>query len=161
MRGCAMNLTTSITTTAGATLVVLLLSGCVGGSLDANAPTGSEQTAPSVDEQTAPPADSTLAPERDAVIVVAGVDVDGLNVTVSGYIAGILEAGGECIYSFRGLSAETSVTATGEPDRSVTSCGTSQVPIDQFTKGTWEITMSYTALDGTVTTSLPTALEIP
>jgi len=153
MRGCAMNLTTSITTTAGAALVVLLLSGCVGGSLDANAPTGSEQTAP--------PADSTLAPERDAVIVVAGVDVDGLNVTVSGYIAGILEAGGECIYSFRGLSAETSVTATGEPDRSVTSCGTSQVPIDQFTKGTWEITMSYTALDGTVTTSLPTALEIP
>jgi len=150
-----MKLITSISTTGAAALLLLLLTGCVGGSPDdGNVPTA-------VDEQTAPPVDSTLAPERDAVIVVAGVDVDGQNVTVSSYVAGILESGGECVYSFVGLSAETSVAASGEPDRSVTSCGTSQVPIDQFTKGTWEITMSYTALDGTVTTSLPMALEIP
>lgn len=149
-----MKLITIISTTSAAALLVVLLAGCVGGAPDTT-------DVPPVDEQSAPPVDSTLAPATDAVIVVAGVDVDGLNVTVSSYVAGILESGGECVYSFVSLSVETSVVARGEPDRSVTTCGTSQVPIDQFTKGTWETRMSYTALDGTVTTSPPIVLEIP
>lgn len=149
-----MNLTKSLILTTGLSGLVLL-TGCVEGG-DAPAPEVSH-----VDEQSNPPADSTLPPETEAVIVVAGVDVDGLNVTVSGYVAGILDEGGECSYSFVGMSTETSVVSTGHADRSVTTCGSTQVPISQFTKGTWEVIMRYTASTGEETTSPPTVLEIP
>ena len=105
--------------------------------------------------------DAELAPELQAVIVVAGVDVDGKNVTVSSYVAGILEDDGECLYEFTGQSGEISATAVGMADRSVTTCGTTQVEIGQFSKGTWEVTMSYTSTSGDVTSSEPTILEIP
>ena len=149
-----MNSTRTLSAVVGM-IVLLSLTGCVG-----TEPTPSPDPS-SVDDQTAPPVDSTLAPEPEAVIVVAGVDVDGLNVTVSSYVAGILEEGGECHYSFVGTSAETSVVATGHADRSVTTCGSTQVPIGQFTKGTWEATMRYTALSGVETVSSPVKVEIP
>jgi hypothetical protein len=136
---------------AAGVLLLLLLTGCVGASPDV----------PRVDEQSTPPPDSVVASDVEAVIVVAGVDVDGKNVTVSGYAAGILEDGGECIYSFTGMTAETSATAEGRADRSVTTCGSTQVPIEQFARGTWEVTMRYVASDGTETASPPTTLEIP
>ena len=92
---------------------------------------------------------------------MAGVDTDGLNVTVSGYVAGILEQGGECTYSFVGAQGEISAATKGEPDRSVTTCGATQVPIDRFTQGTWGVTMRYKASTGAETESPPTLLEIP
>lgn len=149
-----MNLKTTLPSVIGLSAILLLLTACVAG-------VGPTPEVSHVDDQTAPPVDSTVSPDREAVITVAGVDVDGLNVTVSGYVTGILEEGGECYYSFTGMSTESSVASSGHADRSVTTCGTTQAPIAQFTKGTWEVTMRYTALSGEETVSPPIVLEIP
>lgn len=108
-----------------------------------------------------PPADSKVAPKIEPIIVVAGVDIDGKNVTVSGYVAGILESGGECRYLFASGANSFAVTSTGNSDRSSTSCGSPQAPIGDFTKGSWGVTMRYTTLSGDVYTSKSARVEIP
>ena len=141
---------------AGTLAILLALSGCFV-LPDQSGPAAPTTVSPD-DPQNE---DAEVAPSVEAVIVVAGVDVDGKNVTVSGYVAGILEDGGECSYEFTGQSGEFSATAVGTADRSVTTCGTTQVEIGQFTKGPWEVTLSYTTVLGDVTSSEPLTLEIP
>jgi len=140
-------------------LLVLVLSGCalLPDESETTTPIGSPTVVPG-DIQTH---DAELQPTMSAVIVVAGADVDGQNVSVSGYVAGILEDGGQCGYVFTGLSGVVTAESTGIPDRSVTSCGTTQVPMSQFAKGTWEVVLSYTPNDGDVVVSEPTKFEIP
>lgn len=141
---------------AGLLPLLLILSGCV---LLPTEPVASPS--PSSSPNDSQGNDGEVATDLQAVIVVAGVDVDGKNVTVSSYVAGILENGGRCDYTFSGASGEVSASAEGIADRSVTSCGATQVAIGSFTKGPWEVTMSYTAKSGDVTSSPPVTVEIP
>jgi hypothetical protein len=101
------------------------------------------------------------APAVSAVVVVADVDVDGLNVTVSSYVAGLIELGGTCRYTWTNGSGEVTAEADGDPDRGSTTCGSTQVPIDQFERGSWMVIMTYEALDGGIYLSEPVPMEVP
>jgi len=136
-------------------VVVLLVAGC-----SALGPVSTQTPIPSV-SQTENPQDSQVAPSIEPVIVVAGVDVDGKNVTVSGYVAGVLENGGVCTFSFVGQKPVASLQSTGIADRSSTSCGSVQAPIGEFTRGAWKVMMSYTTLSGDSFTSEPATVAVP
>jgi hypothetical protein len=140
------------TALAAAGLAVALLAGCTGAEPDpSTGPTSSEA-----------PRDSGTPAAVEAVISVAGVDVDGMNITVSGYVQGILEDGGACSFSFAGPGGATVEAGTdGMADRSVTVCGGTQVPRDRFTKGTWKVTLNYTAVSGDVVHSDAAEVLVP
>jgi hypothetical protein len=135
--------------TPGVVTLVLALSACT-----ALVPAPGDQT-------TGPPPDSEVAAALEPVIVVAGPDVDGRNVTASAYVAGILEQGGTCSFWFTRGSAKITAKTSSVDDRSGTNCGSVQVPIERFTRGTWDVTIAYTSLAGQTTVSLPVTMEIP
>ena len=100
------------------------------------------------------------------MISVAGVDVDGMNVSASGYVSGIVENDGLCSFVFSGADAgdgtasEQTATATAVANVTTTSCGLVQVPMTELTAGTWQLVLTY-ASDTLTVTSAPTTLEIP
>lgn len=96
----------------------------------------------------------------EAVLVVASVDVDGTNVTASGYIQGAVEDGGTCVFTFSGNGSEFTMEHEASADRMTTSCGTVQAPIDKFQRGPWAVTVGM-AVKGTTYTSQPTTVEVP
>lgn len=146
-------------TAVAALIAVVAIAGC---TMDPSSTGSAPSPHPSATSSpTGSPDDSQLGATMQAVMVVAGVDVDGKNVTVSGYVAGILEAGGECTYSFVGNTTVPSVESAGVADRNSTSCGSVQAPFDEFTRGTWKATLTYTALSGRTTVSEPLTMEIP
>ncbi|TFD44231.1 hypothetical protein E3T37_00220 [Cryobacterium sp. TMT2-10] len=104
-------------------------------------------------------ASATPAPP-EAVVVVAGVDVDGAHVSASGYLAGVVESGGECTFVF--VQGDSTVKSSSESavDRMSTSCGTVQVPIGGFSRGRWTVSLEYKSTN-VATTSQPMNLEIP
>ncbi|MFF1878077.1 hypothetical protein [Leifsonia sp. NPDC058230] len=136
----------------------LALAGCTGAGQDAsNDSAQSASPNSSVEATPTPSPSSTIEP----VIVVAGVDVDGKNVSVSGYVSGTIQSQGECTFTFTHETASP-VTVTHEvtADRDSTSCGTSQVPIASFTRGTWKVTLAFD-VEGKQYTSQTNTLEVP
>ncbi|TDW30691.1 hypothetical protein EDD25_2461 [Cryobacterium psychrophilum] len=99
-------------------------------------------------------------PASEAVISVAGVDVDGLNVSASGYVSGTIEDAGICTFTFTGLESETSATSTGRANASTTSCGFVQVSMSDLARGSWQVVLAYSSETLTVS-SQPMTLEIP
>lgn len=123
--------------------------------------------APVDDSTSSPPAtpdDPSATPEPtaddEAVITVAGVDVDGLNASASGYVTGVIEDGGECTFTFTGAEGETSATSTGAANATTTSCGLVQVPMSELSRGTWQVVLTYSS-DTLTVVSQPMTLEIP
>lgn len=108
------------------------------------------------------PDKSTAVPTAtpDAVIVIAGADLDGLNVSASGYVAGAVENGGTCTFVFTRPEQLIEVISEAVANATTTSCGVVQAPISQFTKGAWQVTLTYVS-DKLTVTSPPTDLEIP
>ena len=119
-----------------------------------SAPTSSATAEPS------PTPSETPDDGTEAVITIAGIDVDGMNVSASGYVSGIVEDGGTCEFTFTGISGEVTVESTGIADVSVTSCGFVQAPSEQFVRGSWTVTLTYTS-ETTDSVSEAVALEIP
>ena len=95
----------------------------------------------------------------EAVIVVAGLDVDGANVSASGYVSGVVEEGGVCQFVFTGSSGEVTAESTGVYDANSTSCGLVQVPSSSFTRGSYSLVLKYSS-PTTETVSEPMAVEI-
>ncbi|MFC5930752.1 hypothetical protein D6T64_13140 [Cryobacterium melibiosiphilum] len=95
-----------------------------------------------------------------AVISVAGIDPDGLNVSVSGYVSGLIETGELCEFRFTSSNTALESSTDGIANASDTSCGLVQMPVSGFASGSWQVTLTYTNKDLSVT-SQPTALEIP
>jgi hypothetical protein len=91
--------------------------------------------------------------------VIAGVDVDGLHVTASGSVDGVIESGGKCSFVFTGPGDSVSVDSIGTADSSNTSCGSVQALTESFTPGTWSVVLNYTSTSTTVA-SAPQTLEI-
>lgn len=100
------------------------------------------------------------AAKPEAVIVVAGADLDGLNVSASGYVSGVVENGGRCTFAFTRPEHRVESSRDAVANVADTTCGFVQLPIDQFTKGTWQVVLTYTSGNLTLT-SPPTDLEIP
>lgn len=139
-------------------LLAVCLTGCTvpDGSDQNGSPSAAFSTAPQQPDKTTP--GPTATPQ--AVIVVAGADLDGLNVSASGYVAGVVEDGGTCTFVFTRPEQRLESSRESVSNVTTTSCGFVQVPIAQFTKGTWQVVLTYTSGALTVT-SPPTDLEIP
>jgi hypothetical protein len=142
---------------ATAVPLVAALTGCTSA---APTPTGSAgrptMSHPSATSSGTP----TPAPSIEAVLVVASVDVDGKNVSASGYIQGVIEDGGKCVFTYEREGVTVTADHDGTADRMTTSCGLVQSPIDQFVRGTWNLTLSYD-VQGKTYTSAATTVEIP
>jgi hypothetical protein len=96
----------------------------------------------------------------EAVLVVASVDVDGRHVTASGYIQGVVTDSGTCTFTFHGSGSEFTVDHEATADRMTTSCGSVQPPIENFRRGSWEVTVGF-PVNGKTYTSEPTTVEVP
>lgn len=137
-------------------VLAVALSACVGGAPPAT-PAVSANDAPT----SAKPTPTPEAPsDAEAVIVVASVDVDGLSVTVSGYVAGVIEDGGECSYVFESEPGEHVVASNGTADRASTSCGAVSVPVADLGRGTWSVRLEYKSDDVEVVSEAAT-VEVP
>lgn len=108
----------------------------------------------------APQPTSTVADDFEAVIVVAGIDTDGANVSASGYVSGVVEDDGTCVFTFSNGLEEVVAESTGITDARSTSCGTVQVPAESFVRGSWTVTLSYMS-EIAEAVSKPVGLEIP
>lgn len=133
-----------------------LLTGCYApGTTPASAPTDTPSLAPAgeVDEG---------EPEVAAVLSIAAVDIDGEHVTVGGYLSAPDKSGGACTYEVTSTLTGDVVTATTVPEQNgaTTSCGATQLPIGEFSKGPWQVTLHYVSDDIDVTSD-PLGLEIP
>jgi hypothetical protein len=142
---------------ATAVVLVAALTGCTAG---APAETDSAGKATASQQVATPSATPTPAPTIEAVLVVASVDVDGKHVSASGYIQGVIEDGGKCVFTYEREGATVTADHDGTADRMTTSCGLVQSPIEQFVRGTWNLTLSYD-VHGKTYTSAPTTVEIP
>jgi hypothetical protein len=103
-----------------------------------------------------------VTPEPYAVLSIAAVDVDALNVTLAGYLSVPDVSGAECTYELvseaTGVVVET--TTTSEANGPTTICLAAQVPTDQLSRGSWRVTLHYTSeLFDTV--SEPIVVEVP
>lgn len=128
---------------------------------DAPSPSAHETLKPTppgtaADSGEAPTPKTTIEP----VLVVSSVDTDGRNVSASGYVQGIVEDGKTCTFTFTGEGKTVRQVHEGSADRMTTSCGLVQVPIDQFVRGSWSVTLSYEA-QGKTFASAPSTVEIP
>jgi hypothetical protein len=141
-------------------LLVLGLTACTTARPAVTSPAGGQTPDARPSTSSTPTPTPTPPAPVEAVLVVAGVDVDGEHVSASGYVQGLVEQGKPCTFVFTGLGMTVRAEHTSSADRMTTSCGTVRVPIDQFVRGSWSVTLSYETKGGTVT-SAPSALEIP
>lgn len=147
---------------AGATtllIAVLLLTACAS---DDGPP--AESGVPSIAESREPQEPdvepTTEAVESSTQIVVASMDVGGLTATVSGYVSGVVETGGECTYTLTGPGPQVILSAEGFANASTTSCGAIEVPAGQLSRGQWSVVLDYSHRGNTVTGE-PALLEVP
>ncbi|ODA91029.1 hypothetical protein ATY41_07340 [Leifsonia xyli subsp. xyli] len=107
------------------------------------------------------PGTPTESATVEPVLVVASVDVDGKHVTASGYVQGVIEEGGTCVYTFtRSGSPAITVEREAVADRATTSCGTVHTDAAEFARGPWSVTLGYAA-HGHDYRSAPVELEVP
>lgn len=104
--------------------------------------------------------DGTLAPF--AAVTLAGVDVDGANFTVGGFVGEVQEGGGTCTYVLTSVvsKANVSVVTTGIENGATTSCGSAKVPMSELSKGPWTVQLNYKSLT-TEASSPPLKVELP
>jgi len=139
---------------AVACLVTVGLSGCFAGD-----PTPSSTSPQSEATPTPTP---TASIKVAALMTIASVDVDGKNVSMSGYVSGLVTDKGKCTFTATNQVTKASIEIVGTAVSNVTttSCGTSAEPIGSFTKGGWSVELHFTS--GTIdVTSEPLTLEIP
>lgn len=102
--------------------------------------------------------EASLAPE--AVVSVAGVDVDGLNATVGGFVTQSIREGADCLFTLAQGEQIVERETKAIFNRSGTSCGTIQIPIDELHRGTWKVTLSVDASEVEIEPGSAT-MEVP
>lgn len=140
-----------------AAVAALLLTGCSGPVTPAPAPSSGTPSQTGLGK----PVPEPTATGVEASMVIASVNVDAQNATVSGYVAGVVEEGGDCVFVLTPAGGQpVSKTVGGKADRDTTSCAT-QVPVSELTRGSWSVVLTYTDRAGASTTSSPMELEVP
>lgn len=67
-------------------------------------------------------------------------------ITVSGFVQGVIENNGTCTYTFTKDSLKVTKTATGSANASNTSCPIVNVARSEFSQaGDWQVTLSYSS----------------
>ncbi|MFZ4843543.1 MULTISPECIES: hypothetical protein [Mycetocola] len=146
-------------------LSLLLLAGCAVHDEATEPHTPGPGPLPSGEASSSPGTETeNPADEHEAVLVLASVDVDGKNVSVSGYVTGIIEDNGSCTYELTNDEGVVqSVERTGVADRASTSCGVGQVPIEKLPSGSWKARLVYKPVDSAAqpVTSAVETVEVP
>jgi len=145
--------------------LLVVLAGCSAetqptpGSTDVHIPTPVTPT-PSVSHEP-PPADVTPYPS-EAFVTIAEVDVTAEAATVSGMVTGVVEDGGECVFTLSPSGGGDSVTVEQEGigNVSTVSCGTNKVPMSDLSRGQWEVVLAYRSAT-TSATSEPVEMDVP
>lgn len=149
-----------------ATGLSVVLAGCeAAGSGVPGAPT------PTPTSSTTPSARPTPTPEpiptRDpgpfaAFVTLAEVEVTGTSAEVAGFVEGVEVDGAVCRYTLTPADGGAPVVAEFESLANVgtTSCGLVAVPVASLHRGTWSVTLEFSA-DGAAATSEPLVMEVP
>lgn len=162
-----------------------LLSACSdsGGAIATSQPTATT-TAPASDTASTSPstltpplspsassaAEATVAPgdgaadrklDATAVLTISAVDTITGDVIVGGYVRGVIEANGTCLYSLTNTSSGSAVTVktTGVDNADTTSCGSTAIPAAKVPSGKYAVVLTYTNATGS-TSSSPVDLEV-
>ena len=138
-------------------LASVILAGCTVQSPDAsNASTNTPVTSTPTPTATETPGGPS------AVVSLAGVDVDGLHLTVGGFVTVVAEDGGACAFDLTAVvsGAKVSAATVGAANGSNTSCGSTQIPVTQLTRGTWNVVLHYTSTKYDLV-SEPMKVEVP
>jgi hypothetical protein len=123
-------------------------------------PAVQEPVEPPADEVAADPPVETTGGSVDVVVTFAGWEESTDAVEVSGFVPGVVEAGGTCRLTLtRGQQAAVAETPA-EPDASTTVCGTVSVPAAELSEGTWKGVLSYESVTSTGA-SVPADVEVP
>jgi len=147
----------AVISTVVAALCAVTLAACTVDSTPAPVPTPEVSVTDSTPQ---PEATATAGPS--AAVTIANVDVDGLNASVGGFVTEVSEEGGACQFVLTRQSDGTVVTvdSVGVANVTTTSCGTSQIPLDTLSKGTWAVVLHYTS-PARELESEPLTMEIP
>lgn len=128
------------------------------------APTTEPSTAPSATAGTPDQGDGGQASALDAtaVITIAAVSTLDGSAIFGGYVAGVIENGGSCVFtvSNAAVTPTTVATSTGAANSDSTSCGSPSVPAGVIASGTYSVTLTYSNSQGS-TTSDPVTMEVP
>jgi hypothetical protein len=138
-------------------LTVAVLTACSPTLTGASSPASS-----SVSTASDTPSASATPDPVSAVVSIAGVDLDGKHVSVSGYVSGLIQDGGSCVFVATPKSGAAPITIpnTGIKNVMNTSCGTVQSPIANFSRGSWSVVLKYTS-GKTSVSSGAVEMEIP
>ena len=90
--------------------------------------------------------------EPVAVVTIASADVDGLHVTVAGFVTLIEETDGTCEFDLTSAVSGETVTATTLSVANVgsTSCGSAQIDVEQLSRGSWDVSLHYVSAETAV-----------
>ncbi len=139
-------------------VLLLLLTACT-----AESPTASPSlTTTDADPGTPTPKSQDAVRTPFAAVTLAGVDVDGVNFTVGGFIGEVDEGGGTCTFVLTSVlsNAKVSVATTGVENGATTSCGSAKVPMTELSKGPWTVQLDYKSRTTDVN-SPPLKVELP
>lgn len=102
-------------------------------------------------------------PVLDAVASLsrATIDPDSGDLLLGGFVSGLFEDGGDCLYEVTGSGGTKplSVHTTGVANVDTTSCGSTSIPRDQLRAGTYTVELTYQNGNG-ATTSDPMTVTV-
>lgn len=111
----------------------------------------------------APPKPSPTTPQLDATatVSIATVDPSTGNLIVGGYVTGVFEDGGTCIFTVAPATGGIPLvaTTTGLANVDSTSCGSTSFTPDRFGPGTYSVVLKYQNSKGG-TASTPVSMEV-
>lgn len=139
----------------GFAVLAVLLAACTAVPSTPNSPPPQEGT-----DGSSPTADPATPV---AVVTIASVDVDGLHLTVAGFVTQVEESGGTCEFILTSAVSGAKVVRVTKGLANVvsTSCGTVQIPVTELSKGPWDATLAYTSGDVAPILSVAERVEIP
>jgi len=118
-------------------------------------PDSTEQSAAESNKNKSPdiPSTSTTQATKDSsakskvsVVITTYNDHDNGNLTVNGYVDGVVESGGTCTLTLKDSAGRTvSSSRPAQPDATTTTCGQSAISLSKLHAGTWQATLSYSS----------------
>ncbi len=109
------------------------------------------------------PEPTPAKPQLDATatVSIATVDPSTGNLIVGGYVTGVFEDGGTCIFTVAPATGGIPLVATTTGLRNIdsTSCGSTSFTPDRFGAGTYSVVLGYQNSKGS-TASTPVSMEV-
>jgi hypothetical protein len=94
-------------------------------------------------------------------VTIATVDTSSGGLVVGGFVTGVLEDDGDCTFTATPANGSPALVArtTGLANVDNTSCGSTTIPANQLSSGTYKVVLTYRNHNGMVA-SAPLAVEV-